>query len=298
LINFDLPVRRRFRVRDQRKLQDEVKEEIRLLAFDILFLVLLGFLVGVVASMTGVGGGSFIVPVLSIVYQFTSQEAVGTSLAVIVFTSLASTYAYSRQKRTDYRVGAFLAVTTVPGAVLGAYLTTFVSSSLLGIIFSFFMIFVALSMLVEWHISLPKIVKNPRLWHRKLVDSGGEMFEYDANILSAFVLAFFGGLSSGLLGIGGGALIVPILNLVAGIPMHIAVATSMFIMVFTSLAGVATHLQLNTVRLEYSAYIAVGVIFGAQLGTVFAKRVSGKLLKKIFSVILIIVSIRLMLNFV
>jgi uncharacterized membrane protein YfcA len=269
-----------------------------LLVFEILFLVLLGFFVGVVASMTGVGGGSFIVPVLSIIYQFTSQEAVGTSLAVIVFTSLASTYAYSGQKRIDYKVGAVSAITTVPGAVLGAYLTSFVSSRLLGIIFSFFLIFVALGMLVEWHVSLPKIVKNPRLWHRNLVDSGGKVFEYDVNILSAFVLAFFGGLSSGLLGIGGGALIVPILHLVAGIPMHVAVATSMFIMVFTSLAGVATHLQLNNVRLEHSVYIAIGVVFGAQLGTIIARRVSGKLLRKIFSIVLIVVSVRLLLEFV
>jgi uncharacterized membrane protein YfcA len=298
LINFDLSVRRRFKVRDQKKLRDDLKEKIQLLVFDILFLVLLGFLVGVVASMTGVGGGTFIVPALSIIYQFTSQEAAGTSLAVIVFTSLASTYAYSRQKRIDYRVGAVSAIATAPGAVLGAYLTTFVSSSTLGIIFSFFMIFLASSMLVEWHISLPKIVKNPRLWHRNFADSGGKVFKYDVNILSAFVLAFFGGLSSGLLGIGGGALIVPILHLVGGIPMHLAVATSMFIMVFTSLAGVATHLQLNNVRLEYSAYIVVGVVFGAQLGTIIAKRVSGNLLKRIFSIILIIVSVRLLLNFV
>jgi uncharacterized membrane protein YfcA len=269
-----------------------------MLFVDIIFLVLLGFLVGIVASMSGIGGGTFIVPALSIIYGFTMQEAVGTSLMVIIFTSLASTYAYSRQKRIDYKVGAVSATTTVPGAVLGAYLTTFISSSLLGIIFSFFTIFIALHMLVGFRVSLPKIVKNPHLWHRKLVDSGGTVFDYDTNILSTFVLSFFGGLSSGLLGIGGGALIVPILNIAAGIPMHIAIATSMFIMIFTSLAGVTTHLQLNNVSIEYSAYLAIGVVFGAQLGARIAKKVSGKILRIVFSIVLIIVSIRLLLNFV
>jgi uncharacterized membrane protein YfcA len=269
-----------------------------MLFVDIMFLVLLGFIVGIIASMTGIGGGTFIVPALSIIYEFTSQEAVGTSLAVIVFTSIASTYAYSRQKRIDYKVGTVSATTTVPGAVLGAYLTTFISSSVLGIIFSVFMIFVALRMLVDFHVSLPKIFKNPRLWHRKLVDSSAKVFEYDANILSAFILAFFGGLSSGLLGIGGGAIIVPILNIAAGIPMHITIATSMFIMIFTSLAGVTTHLQLNNVRIEHSAYLAIGVVFGAQLGARIAKKVSGKLLKTAFSMVLIIVSVRLLLKFV
>lgn len=269
-----------------------------MLPFDIVFLILLGFLVGVVASMTGIGGGTFIVPVLSILYEFTSQESFGTSLAVIVFTSIASTYAYSRQKRIDYKVGAISTITTTPGAVLGAYMTDLIPSSLLGIIFSFFMIFVALRMLSDWHIPLPKIVKNPKLSHRRLVDSTGKVFEYEANILLAFVLAFFGGLSSGLLGIGGGALIVPILNIAAGLPMHVAVATSMFIMIFTSIAGVTTHLLLGNVRLEYSIYIAIGVVLGAQLGAKIAKKVSGKLLSTVFSMVLIIVSIRLLLKFV
>ena len=269
-----------------------------MLLFDIAFLILLGFFVGIVASMTGIGGGTFIVPVLSILYEFTSQEAVGTSLAVIVFTSIASTYAYSRQKRIDYKVGAISTVTTTPGAVLGAYITTFVSSSLLGIIFSFFMIFVALRMLSDWHIPLPRVVKSSKLSHRRLVDSCGKVFEYDANILLAFVLAFFGGLSSGLLGIGGGALIVPILNIAAGMPMHVTVATSMFIMIFTSIAGVTTHLQLGNVRLEHSIYITIGVILGAQLGAKIAKKVSGKLLSTIFSLVLIVVSVRLLLKFI
>jgi uncharacterized membrane protein YfcA len=269
-----------------------------MLLVDIMLLVFLGFLVGIVASMTGIGGGTFIVPALSIIYEFTSQEAVGTSLMVITFTSLASTYAYSRQKRIDYKVGAVSAVTTVPGAVLGAYLTSFISSSLLGIIFSVFSIFVALRMFVDFRVSLPKIFKNPRLWHRKLVDSGSVVFEYDTKILSAFVLSFFGGLSSGLLGIGGGALIVPILNIAAGIPMHITIATSMFIMIFTSIAGVTTHLQLNNVSIEHSAYLAIGVVFGAQLGARIAKKVSGKLLKTAFSIVLIFVSIRLLFKFV
>lgn len=267
-----------------------------LLLVDIVVLILLGFLVGIIASMTGIGGGTFIVPALSIIYVFTSQEAVGTSLAVIVFTSLASAYAYSRQKRIDYKIGAVSAVSTVPGAVLGAYATTLVSSSLLAIIFSFFLIFVALSMLVNFHVPLPKITKNSRIWHRKLTDSEGKKFEYDTNIVLTFILSFFGGLSSGLLGIGGGALMVPILNLAAGIPIHLTVATSMFIMIFTSIAGVLMHLQLNNVRLEYSAYIAIGVIFGTQLGARIAKKSSGKLLKKAFSLVMLIVSLRLLIN--
>ncbi len=267
-----------------------------LLLVDIVILILLGFLVGVIASMTGIGGGTFIVPALTLVYLFTSQEAVGTSLAVIIFTSLASTYAYSRQKRIDYKIGAVAAISTIPGAIIGAYMTTLVSSSLLAIVFSVFLICVAFSMLGVVHIPFPKVTKSLRTWHQTVTDSEGKKFEYDTNIVITFILSFFGGLSSGLLGIGGGALMVPILNLAAGIPIHLTVATSMFIMIFTSVAGVLTHLQFNNVRIEYSAFMAIGIIFGTQLGARIAKRTSGKLLKKGFSLVMLFVSLRLLLN--
>jgi len=264
----------------------------------IVFLVLLGFFVGLIASMVGVGGGVFMVPVLSLIFEFTSQTAVGTSLAVIVFTSLASTFAYSRQRRIDYKIGLISAVTTIPGASLGAYLTIFVSSDLLGIIFACFLTFVALRMLVEIHFSFPKMLKGRGYLHRVLVDFEGKVFEYNANVHLAFALAFFGGLSSGFLGIGGGALVVPILHLAVNLPMHVTVATSMFIMIFTSIAGVLTHIQLNNVKLEYSAYLSIGVVLGAQLGARIAKRVSGKILRRIFGMVLIIISIQLFLKFI
>lgn len=112
------------------------------------------------------------------------------------------------------------------------------------------------------------------------------------------MLGFFGGLSSGFLGIGGGALMVPILHLTMNLPMHVTVATSMFIMVFTSISGAATHLSLGNVQIYHTAFICIGVIFGAQLGTYFSKKISGKGLRKMFGVVLFLVSIRMILKFI
>jgi len=90
---------------------------------EFLLLPLLGVLIGIVAAMIGIGGGVFIVPLLTLLplYGFSTTQAVGTSLTAIVFTSLASTVSYSRQKRIDYRTGLILAVVTIPGAWVGAY---------------------------------------------------------------------------------------------------------------------------------------------------------------------------------
>ncbi len=263
-----------------------------------LALILLGFGIGIIASMVGVGGGIFVVPVLTLFFEFTSQVAVGTSLFVVVFTALASTYAYSRQKRIDYKVGLVSAVTSVPGAILGAYLTSYVTSSQLAIIFAVFLLFVATRMLFDFHITREKPMPRGFFWHRLVIDSENKAFEYEANVLLSFSLAFFGGLSSGLLGIGGGALMVPILYLGANLPMHVTVATSMFIMIFASLSGVATHIQLNNVNFEFAAVIAIGVILGTQIGARTAKKFSGKNLRRVFGIILIIVGINLLLKFI
>jgi len=269
-----------------------------LIPFDMALLVPIAFLVGTIAAMTGVGGGVFIVPLLSLVYGFSSHQAVGTSLAMIVFTSLSSVVGYWRQKRVDYRVGLLLTIATIPGAFVGAYLTSLFEEKLLGLIFGVFLVLVALRMTFRFNAHRLRIPRLGRIWHRKIVDSVGTIFEYDANVPVGLVLGFFGGLSSGLLGIGGGSLMVPILHLTMGFPMHVTVATSMFIMVFTSTSGAATHFSLGNVHISYAAFLCLGVIFGAQLGAYFSRRISGEGLRKMFGVVLLLVSLRMILKYV
>lgn len=266
--------------------------------FDMVLAPFVAFLVGIVAAMVGVGGGVFIVPFLTLVSDFSPQHAVGTSLAMIVFTSLSSTIRYSRQRRIDFKVGLILTITTIPGAFLGAYLTTLFTARLLGLTFGIFLIFVALRMSFPSDLHKHNLKKTQRSWHRKIVDSEGNVFEYDTNISLGLPLSFLGGLSSGLLGIGGGALIVPILHLIIGLPIHVTVATSMFIMIFTSVSGVTTHFSLGNVHLDYAILLCVGVIFGAQLGAHFSKKVSGKNLRRLFAVVLFLVSLRMILKYI
>jgi uncharacterized membrane protein YfcA len=258
---------------------------------DFILLPLLAFPVGVLAAMVGVGGGIFIVPLLTLIYDFNTPEAIGTSLAMIIFTSIFSTVSYSRQKRIDYKVGLMLSLITIPGAIVGALVANMINPAQLGLIFGIFLIFVALRMLITYNFGKPKPRKTDRLWYRKIVDSSGTVFEYNSDLKKGSPLSFFGGFFSGLLGIGGGVVMVPIMHFLMDFPIHLAVATSMFIMIFTSLAGAATHFTLGNVHLEYMALLCVGIIFGTQLGAYASKRISGKNLRRIFSIIVILVSI-------
>jgi len=258
-----------------------------------ILLPLLGFLIGTVASMVGVGGGVFIVPLLTLLYEFSPSEAVGTSLATIIFTSLASTANYSRQKRIYYKTGLILALTTVPGAFLGAYLTSIIEERLLGLIFGLFIFFIALRMIFKLSFSRTKQSHTGKGGH-----SESSLFESRRKISSGVALSFFGGLSSGLLGIGGGSLLVPIMVLAMKMPMHITVATSMFTMIFTSTSGVVQHFRQGNISFMYVILLVLGTIFGAQLGAYTSKKISGGNLRTIFGIVLVIVSIRMILKYV
>ena len=255
-----------------------------------------GFLIAIVASMVGVGGGVFIVPLLTLAYDFSPPNAIGTSLATIVFTSFASTVNYSRQRRIYYRTGLILAVVTVPGAYLGAYLTSIVEPSLLGLAFGVFLTFVALRMILRFRPTQESRLdlKNPS----NSVDSESSLLSSRNRIVLGTLLAFFGGLSSGLLGIGGGSLMVPVMVLVMGMAMHISVATSMFTMIFTSTSGVIQHSSLGNIDVGYALLLVVGTVFGAQVGAYTSRRISGKNLRRIFGLVLILVSARMILKYI
>jgi len=269
--------------------------------WDLLLLPIIAFSIGIVAAMLGIGGGVFMVPALVLLPWYALDPAVasGTSLAAIIFTSLSSTLRYRKQRRIDYLLGLSLASTTIPGAFLGSYSKSLIETRLLGLIFAFFMIFVAARMLIgkrrgEERDTVRK-VKRGRT--RKIIDTYGNVSIYSIDIRLIPFLGLAAGFSSGLLGIGGGAVLVPAMNLGIGVPIHIAVATSMFIMIFTSVAGTLTNIWLNQIRFDYAVLLAAGIIFGAQLGAYYAAKISARNLQRMFAVILIIASIRMILKF-
>jgi uncharacterized protein len=224
---------------------------------------------------------------------------------MIIFTALSSTFAYQRQKRLDWKVGIIGASVTVPGAVIGAYATNFFSSQTLTIIFGIFLFFIAAFMFrrsnrtgnQERKTRTQTRSKTGQLvWQRNIIDAYGSVFQYDADMLSGLALLFFGGLASGFFGIGGGLIVVPILMSVVGLPMHLAVATSMLTMIFTSISGVATHILLGDVLFEYAAPLVVGIVIGAQLGARTAKRLRSASLERVFGIVVFVIGVLLIVT--
>ena len=257
--------------------------------------------------MLGVGGGIFVVPILVLAFNLETRQAVGTSLVMVIFTALSATAAYYRQKRIDWKVGIYAALVTVPGAAIGAYATQLFSSKDLAMIFGVVLFLMAGAMIRRSYrienqrAETTKISKNNPMigkgtWRRRIVDSAGKVFEYDARIYSGLLFLFFGGLASGFLGIGGGLIVVPILTAYVGLPMHLAVATSMLTMIFTSISGVTTHLMLGHVLIEYAMPLVIGILLGAQLGARTANRLKSASLERVFALVVLIMGALLIIT--
>jgi uncharacterized membrane protein YfcA len=258
--------------------------------WDLWLLVVFGFFIGILASMAGVGGGVFIVPILTFFYDFKVNAATGTSLTAIIFTAIASTINYRKQKRIYYKTGLVLAVTAAPGAYLGGYIAKITNEQLLGLTFGVFLILVAGRMIVS-------LLRRKREDKTRAVRTDTELVNSGKTIIIGAGLGFFGGFASGLLGIGGGTLIVPIMAFALGMPIHLATATSMFTMIFTAISGVTEYYQANLVNFPVALLFAAGTVIGAQVGAYTSNKLSARNLSIVFALILIVAGVNMILKY-
>nr|MDO8081553.1 sulfite exporter TauE/SafE family protein [Candidatus Freyarchaeota archaeon] len=265
-----------------------------------LYLLLGGISVftGIIASMLGVGGGFLNVPVIEYMTNEPINVAIGTSLFIIVFTSFSATVGYARKRAIDFKLGLVLAPSSIPGAFLGAYLTGWISVDILKAIFGVGLVAIGINMFFKSRRQYPsssretlkeetKTVKRSILsWKRTIKVANGESYVYHVNVPLGLAFSFVAGLLSGLLGIGGGIVQVPVLDIALGVPMIITVATSMFMIVFTSLAGSFEHTMLGQINWQIGMVMIIGAVIGAQVGVRITMKIAPNLLRKIFGVAL------------
>jgi uncharacterized membrane protein YfcA len=270
-----------------------------------LFLVLLvlGFIVGLPASMCGLGGGFILVPVLILVFNLAPQHAIAVSLVAMCGTTISASIGYIKHKKVDYKLALLYDVLDVPGVIIGAYLTTILPKNLLIGICGFFVLSLSLLMLRD-HRKRTCSTENEQTdtsyqigWGRTVKDSMNHVFQYKIRKPGYIVLSsLLGGLVTGLAGLGGGITDTTTMMLL-GVPAHIAVASSEVAMALTNGAAVVTHGLFQNISIEYAIPITIGTIIGAQIGVLVAKRTKQNTLKAILSVIALLFSLRMILDF-
>jgi uncharacterized membrane protein YfcA len=260
-----------------------------------LFIFLFGLLAATIGSLVGLGGGVFIVPGLLFLKSYfeeiahiTPQIVVGTSLLVVIFAALGSIIPYAKQGKVDFRSGLFFFLASGPGSVIGAYLNTGLSEK------TFHLIFGVILMIISYFLFKNKKVRAKNIrWHvtRECLDERGQPYEYGYHRYLAFVICFSVGLFQGLLGIGGGSLLVPALILLFWYPAHLAIATSMFVILLSSLTGSISHIILGNVDWNLLIWLAPGALLGGQVGAFISNKINNERLTILLRAIILFLAL-------
>lgn len=264
----------------------------------LLWLIPLGFFVGTFGTLIGAGGGFILTPILLLLYPDKSPETITSiSLAVVFFNACSGSIAYSKMKRIDYKSGIMFAIATIPGSILGTITTSYIPrhifNGLFGVLLVAASIFLFVKAKKEKH-EKEQIIKENYIT-RTLIDAEGIKYVFSYNPVLGVVVSIFVGYLSSLLGIGGGIIHVPVLVNMLNYPVHLATATSHFVLAVMSLSGSMVHLVEGTLQpgIVQTAALAVGVIFGAQLGARLSKKIHGTAIIKSLAVALALVGIRI-----
>ncbi len=264
-----------------------------------------GVLIGLLGSALGVGGGIFMVPFLVLALKVPVHQAVAASLAAIVATSSAVASVNVERGLANIRLGIALEVTTALGSIAGALIANRLSAGAVQTMFALMLFPVSVSMFIKGRRALRRPPAAPAAAPVKAsaFDSGffdpalGVHTPYAVrNMAPASFLSFFAGSLSGLLGIGGGIVQVPVMNLMCGVPMKAAAATSNFLIGVSAAASAYVYYRKGLVPVELTAVIVIGVLIGSFLGMRLLYKARSEKLQMVFAVLTLMVGVKMLLK--
>jgi uncharacterized membrane protein YfcA len=233
-----------------------------------------GFIIGILAGLFGVGGGFLIVPTL-VLMGLPIHKAIGTSLACITISALSSAYTHIRRRAVIYKVVLIKETFSMPFAVVGAYISSFLPEKILRMVFAVLLLYLAYTLVRE----------RSRACRENTVE---------VNYRRVPVVGILAGLTSGLLGISGGILNVPLFHTYIGLPMRYAVGTSSLSLFFTALAGTIAHYRLGQVSLSTALLLAPGLITGAHFGAKTVHSINPAKIRLGFAILLVLVALKML----
>jgi len=270
---------------------------------DVLIIFLVSIIAGFVGALFGLGGGVLIIPFLTLVEGVPVPLAVGASIVSVVATSSASAATYVQDHLTNLRLGMFLEIGTVAGAITGAFVSVFLPASALFILFGIILLYATIVMIRARGVDFPANVRPDKTSRILALGSQYEdhslnrvvKYEVTRTPLTVFI-GYFAGIVSGLLGVGGGIINVPTMNLVSKVPVKVASATSNFMIGVTAAASASVYLLRGDVHPLLVAPLIIGVAGGALLGTRVLKVTPPTRVKVAFGILLAAISLLMILK--
>jgi len=241
-----------------------------------LVLLIVGFVAGIIGALAGVGGGIIITPLLALYFGIPLPQAIGTSLIAVITTSTASSSVHVQRHVTDIKLGLTLELATALGAAIAAYYAVYANRTFIALLFSCFMLYSAYTLI-------------SRLWKTRRDNNQGRQIpaynpkRYPLGLAASLVA---GGMS-GLLGIGGGPIKVPVMYIFMEVPLMVATATSNFMIGVTAAASAFVYFRRGDVLPAVAGPLVVGVFLGSILGAKAAPKVHQKYVMILLAVIML-----------
>ncbi len=265
-----------------------------------LFLCAVSVAAGLLGSLTGLGGGVVLIPVLTLLFKVDIHYAIGTSLISVIATSSGAASAYVKEGISNIRLGIFLELATTTGAITGAVIAAYISTSAIAVIFGIILVFSAIVSLSK-HID--NLVQGPGGYLARLFklsnsfSSGGEKKNYTVkNIIGGFFMMNVAGIVSGLLGIGSGALKVIAMDNVMRVPFKVSTTTSNFMIGVTAAASAGIYLKRGYIDPGLSMPVVIGVLIGAFIGSKILFTAGTRSLKILFAIVILLLAAEMIYN--
>jgi hypothetical protein len=253
---------------------------------------------GFLGSLTGLGGGVVLVPLLTIFFHVDIRYAIGASLVSVIATSSGAAAAYVKEGFSNIRIGMFLEIATTFGALLGAFLATRIPTSVLAIIFGVVLLysaFLSRKPRTEAQRNLPPDPLATRLrLNGSFPDLEGERSYNVQSVPTGFSLMFGAGALSGLLGIGSGAVKVLAMDQAMRIPFKVSTTTSNFMIGVTAAASAGVYLSRGYVDPGLAMPVMLGVLAGSLLGSRILVKAETKSLRLVFSVVILVLGLQML----
>ncbi len=248
---------------------------------DFLWLIPVGFIAGMFGTLVGAGGGFILMPILLIFYRDWQPEVItAISLAMICGNSVSGSVAYARAKRINYRAGLWFAAAAIPGSILGVFAVDYIPRKEFNAFFGIVMLIVG-----SYLILAPGKLKDVHTHTH-----------HEFNLWIGVITSFFVGILSSLLGIGGGVIHVPMMIYILDFPVHIATATSHFVLAIMAFSATIFHIFMGHLDGKYLMVLGliVGVIAGAQVGAKISTKISGRWIVRGLAAALLIAAARIL----
>jgi uncharacterized membrane protein YfcA len=259
---------------------------------------LVSFIAGLLGSLTGLGGGVVLVPLLTALFHVDIRYAIGASLVSVIATSSGAAASYVKEGFSNIRIGMFLEIATTFGALLGAFLATRMPTSALATIFGAVLVYSAYVSRkprphAQRNLSPDPLATRLRM-NGSFPDDEGLRFYNVQNVPTGFTLMFGAGALSGLLGIGSGAVKVLAMDQAMRIPFKVSTTTSNFMIGVTAAASAGIYLSRGYIDPGLAMPVMLGVLAGSLLGSRILVKAETQSLRMVFAGVILVLGLQML----